>query len=188
MSTPNRSICVYCSSRDALPDSHFDQARRLGTAIGERGDRLVWGGGRVGLMGEVARAVRDAGGETFGVIPESMTDREIADYEAHKLIVTETMRQRKERMDHEADVFIVLPGGFGTLEELAEVLVLRILHYHDRPIILVNADGFYDPLLALFDHYVQTGMASQKHRDIVQVVQDANDCYRLIDAYTPAEA
>lgn len=180
MAESPRSVCVYCSSTDGLDPRFVEQARRMGTLIGQRGDRLVWGGGRVGLMGEVARAARQAGAETFGVIPESMTDVEVADYEA-ELVITETMRQRKHRMDQEADAFVVLPGGFGTLEELAEVLVLRILKYHDRPIVIVNIDGFYDPLVQLFDHFVDHGVARRRYLDLVHVVEDVEAVYGLID-------
>lgn len=156
-------LAVYCSSSNDIDPSHFEVAREIGTRLAAAGHTLIWGGGRVGLMGEVARAVHAGGGEVVGVIPESMMDVEIAYHEADELIVTQTMRERKRIMDERSDAFIVLPGGFGTLEELVEMLVLRILDYHDRPIVLLNPDGFYDPLLALFDHFVEHRFAKPKH-------------------------
>lgn len=177
-----KNICVYCSSSNDLnPDWHA-LATDLGTLIGQHGDRLVWGGGRVGLMGDVARATREAGGQTFGVIPESMTDKEIADYDSTELVITKTMRERKQLMDEKADAFVVLPGGFGTLEELVEVHVLKILGYHNRPIVMVNPDGFYDPLRELFDHFVEQGMAKPKHLAMLHWANHAAEVYELLRA------
>ncbi len=176
-----RNVCVFCASSNHVGPQFFEAARRLGTIIGQRGDTLIWGGGRVGLMGEVARAVRAAGGRIVGVIPESMTSVEIAFHEADELIVTETMRQRKGLMDEKADAFVVLPGGFGTLEELSEIMVLRILGYHHRPVVLVNAQGFYDPLLKLFDHFVAANFARPSHLEHLHVVREPEQAYDYID-------
>jgi len=172
-----RSICVYCSSSDQIDPAYRQPARRLGQIIAEQGDKLVYGGGSVGLMGEVARAVHAHKGKVVGVIPQSLTSDEIAYHNADELIVTETMRERKQIMDDRADAFVVLPGGFGTLEELAEILVLKNLGYTDRPLIVVNMDGFYDPLIELFNHFVEHGFVKPKHRAMIAFVQTVQDVY-----------
>ncbi|MEM9346415.1 MAG: TIGR00730 family Rossman fold protein [Planctomycetota bacterium] len=176
-----KSICVYCSSSDHIDDAYRGPARQLGRLIAEHGDQLVYGGGSVGLMGECARAVHEHGGKVVGVIPESLSTVEIAYHNADELIVTETMRERKQIMDDRADAFVVLPGGFGTLEELAEILVLKILGYTDRPLIVVNPDGFYDPLIELFNHFIEHQFAKPKHLRLVSFVETVDGVYGLID-------
>ena len=176
-----KSICVYCSSSDKIDPAFRPPAIRLGKLIAEHGDALVYGGGSVGLMGEVARSVHEHGGKVVGVIPESLTTAEIAYHNADELIVTETMRERKQIMDERADAFVVLPGGFGTLEELAEILVLKILGYTDRPLIVVNPDGFYDPLHVLFQHFVDHGFAQPKHLAMVKFVEDVEAVHGVIE-------
>lgn len=175
-----RSICVYCSSSDHIDDAFRVPAKAMGKLIAEHGDQLVYGGGSVGLMGDCARAVHEHGGKVVGVIPESLSTVEIAYHNADELIVTETMRERKQIMDDRADAFVVLPGGFGTLEELAEILVLKILGYTDRPLIVVNPDGFYDPLIELFNHFVQHQFAKPKHLELVTFVGAVDEVYGVI--------
>jgi hypothetical protein len=177
-----RSICVYCGSSEDIDPAYRQAAKKLGKLIGEQGDQLVYGGGSVGLMGDCARAVHEHGGKVVGVIPESLSTVEIAYHNADELIVTDTMRERKQIMDDRADAFVVLPGGFGTLEELAEILVLKILKYTDRPLIIVNPDGFYDPLIELFNHFVEHKFAQPKHLLLVSFVDLVEDVYSLIDA------
>jgi len=145
------TVCVYCSSSNAISDAYPPVAESLGRGIARRNCSLIYGGGRVGLMGVVARAVHDEGGRVVGVIPERLKAREgIASEVADDLVVTDTMQERKRRMFTSADAFVVLPGGFGTLEEFLEVLTLKQLGYHGRPIALINTDGFFDPLLRFF--------------------------------------
>jgi uncharacterized protein (TIGR00730 family) len=133
------SVCVFCASAGGLPEEYRQAARELGRELAVRGHRLVYGGGNVGLMGEVARSVHEHGGTVVGVIPQGLVDRELAYDPADELLVTGTLRERKAEMDARADAFVALPGGFGTLEELLEVLTLRQLRLHDRPIV---AQGF----------------------------------------------
>lgn len=178
-----KTICVYCSSSDTVDDVFFDTARKLGTLIGQRGDTLVFGGGRIGLMGELARAVHAAGGRVVGIIPESMRDDEVDYTDADELIWTDHMRTRKQAMDDRADVFVALPGGLGTLEELAEILVLKQLRYHAKPVAILNADGFYDPLLNLFDHMIDASFAKEKVRNLWHVCETAEGVYAVVDGY-----
>ncbi|MGB1124103.1 MAG: TIGR00730 family Rossman fold protein [Phycisphaeraceae bacterium] len=176
-----KSICVYCGSSEDIDPAYRQAAKDLGRLIAEHGDQLVYGGGSVGLMGDCARAVHEFGGKVVGVIPESLSSVEIAYHNADELIVTQTMRERKQIMDDRADAFVVLPGGFGTLEELAEILVLKILNYTDRPLIVVNPDGFYDPLIELFNHFVDKQFAKTKHLALVSFVDAVEDVYGLIN-------
>ena len=177
-----RSICVYCGSSEDIDPVYRQAAKDLGRLIAEQGDQLVYGGGSVGLMGDCARAVHEFGGRVVGVIPESLTSAEIAYHNADELIVTNTMRERKQIMDDRADAFVVLPGGFGTLEELAEILVLKILGYTDRPLIVVNPDGFYDPLHELFEHFVEHEFAKPKHLELVTFVSTVAEVYGVIES------
>ena len=161
---------MYCSSSAAVDARHVAAAQALGHGLGERGDTLVWGGASVGLMGEVARAARAAGGRTIGVIPESLVAREIADHDADELVVTRDMGERKAEMARRADAFVALPGGFGTLEEVLEQLTLRLLRVHDKPVVLVDVDGFWQPLLALFEHLYAERFARPESRAAYAVV------------------
>jgi uncharacterized protein (TIGR00730 family) len=141
------SVCVFCASSEAVGAEHRAVAAALGRGIAERGWRLVYGGGGIGLMGEAARAAMAAGGQVLGVIPHRLATREVALPEVTELVRTDTMRERKHRMDTESDAFVVLPGGIGTLEELVEIVTLKLLGYHDRPIVLLDPDGYWTPLL-----------------------------------------
>jgi len=164
------AVCVYCASSNHVDPLYFDDARALGRLLAEAGHPLVYGGGKVGLMGEVARAIHAHGGKVIGVIPSTMTGVEIAYHDADELIITDTMRQRKQIMEDRADAFITLPGGFGTLEEISEMIVGRLLGFHDKPIVLLNSHGFYDPLLTLFDHFIKHRFAKPEHLGAFTVV------------------
>lgn len=178
------TICVYCSSSNLVHQKYVAAANKLGRLLGERGDTLAYGGGDVGLMGVTARAVHAHGGKVFGVIPEALKQREGVAYDvADELIVTETMQERKARLFTRAEAFVVLPGGFGTLEELMEVLTLKQLGYHHKPIALVNTDGFFDPLLALFEHFYAECYAPERARHLYHIAPDPADALAYIDAY-----
>ena len=176
-----KSICVFCSSSNDVDRVYFDLAQDLGRRIADAGCDLVWGGGDIGLMGALARAAQQEGGKVIGVIPDSLADREIAYRQADELIVTADMRQRKQTMEQRADAFIALPGGFGTLEELLEIVTLRLLGYHDKPIVLINADGFYDRLLGFIDHLYAQRFAREKYRRHLMVSQSVEGAMSLVD-------
>jgi cytokinin riboside 5'-monophosphate phosphoribohydrolase len=175
------SVCVFCSSAGGLPEAYRSAARDLGAELARRGHRLVYGGGRVGLMGEVARAVHEHGGTVTGVIPQGLVDRELAYQAADELLVTGTMRERKAEMDARADAFVALPGGFGTLEELLEVLTLRQLRLHDRPVVLVNVAGYWDPFLAMAQDMVDQGFAPMGEGTLFQVAKTAAEAVELAE-------
>lgn len=169
---PVFSVCVYCGSRHGNQTAYAAAAHALGRAIGERGWQLVYGGGKVGLMGEIADATLAAGGRVVGVIPTSLKEREVGHAGLHELHVVPTMHLRKQMMAERAQVFIALPGGIGTLEELYEVWTWRQLGYHDQPIGLLNTDGYYDALLRFMSHTVEQGFLSSAQHSVLQVGQD----------------
>lgn len=185
----SRHICVYCSSSNVVDGAYFSVAEAMGRLLAARGDTLVYGGGAVGLMGALARSVHVHGGRVFGVIPEALKGREGVAYDlADELIVTETMQERKAIMYTRADAFVVLPGGFGTLEEFMEVLTLKQLRYHDKPIALVGTNGFYDPLVELFEHFFRERFAHEQHRRLFHLAADPSDALAYVDAYVPVPA
>ena len=159
-SASSLSICVYCGSRAGIRPAYQALALALGTAIGQRGWQLVYGGGRAGLMGLVADATLAAGGRVIGVIPESLMQLEVGHVGLSELHVVQTMHQRKQKMAECADAFIAMPGGIGTFEELFEVWTWRHLGYHQRPLGLLDAEGFWAPMLAFLQHAVAEGFMS----------------------------
>ena len=158
------AICVYCAS-GPVPDSYLALATELGTALGAGGHTLVSGGGNVSMMGAVARATRAAGGHTIGIIPKALVQREVADLDADELVITDTMRQRKQQMEDRADAFITLPGGIGTLEELFETWTAGYLGMHRKPVVLLDPDGHYTPLLDWLQTLTESGFVSTSALD-----------------------
>ncbi|MGB3313896.1 MAG: TIGR00730 family Rossman fold protein [Albidovulum sp.] len=154
-----KSVCVYCGARPGRRAAYAEAAREVGTLLAANGWRLVYGAGDVGLMGEVARAAQWAGGETFGVIPTHLMEMEVGKRDLSTFVVTETMHERKKVMFMNADAVVVLPGGGGSLDEFFEVLTWRQLGLHDKPIILLNTEGYWDKLIGLIDHIIAEGFA-----------------------------
>lgn len=180
-------ICVYCSSSSAVDSVYTEAARALGARLAARGDTLVYGGATVGLMGVVARSVHAGGGRVIGVIPQQLVEKELAYREADELVITRDLRARKAEMDGRAEAFIALPGGFGTLEELLEVLTLRQLHFHERPIILLNTAGFYEPLIALFEHLYRERFAKPA-RELYHLAAKVDEVFAYLESYQPVPA
>jgi hypothetical protein len=167
--------------------AHVQAARQTGQIIGQRGWQLVYGGGRVGLMGVVADAVLASGGRVVGVIPRKLREREVGHNELTEIHVVDTMHQRKQMMAERADAFLALPGGIGTLEELFEVWTWRQIGYHDQPIGLLNVAGFYDGLLAFMQSTVNGGFLDQNQLDGIHVSNNAAELLgRLHDASVKA--
>lgn len=157
MNTPAFSICVYCGSRPGNQPEFTTIAQQVGSWIGAHGGQLVYGGGCNGLMGTVADAALAAGGSVIGVIPKALVDKEQAHHGCTELLIVETMHERKRIMAERADAFIALPGGIGTFEEFFEVWTWRQLGYHDKPVGLLNMNGYYDSLLAFLQSSVDSG-------------------------------
>ena len=166
------SLCVYCGSRPGERPEYADAARRVGTSIGDRGWELVYGGGRAGLMGIVADAALAAGAPVFGVIPQSLMNREVGHAGLTELHVVETMHERKLMMAERADAFIALPGGIGTFEEIFEVWSWGQLGYHDKPLGLLNTAGYYDALIAFMGQTVAQGFVASPQHALLQVEAD----------------
>ncbi|AMO21604.1 LOG family protein [Ramlibacter tataouinensis] len=167
--TPAFSLCVYCGSRTGRVQEFKDLAVELGRWIGERGGQLVYGGGNAGLMGLVADATLAAGGTVIGVIPQALVEREHAKRDCTQLFVVDNMHERKRLMAEHSEAFLALPGGIGTLEEFFEVWTWRQLGYHDKPIGLLNANGYYDPLLAFLHAGIQAEFMSDWLMDLIRV-------------------
>ncbi|MFO1339309.1 MAG: TIGR00730 family Rossman fold protein [Burkholderiaceae bacterium] len=166
------SVCVYCGSKFGGSPAYLAAAQSLGRLIGERGWRMVYGGGNVGLMGATADAAMAAGAEVVGVIPERLLQLEVGHRHLTELHVVTTMHERKRLMAELATVFVALPGGIGTFEELFEVWTWRHLGYHDQPIGLLNVEGFYDPLLAFMHHTRQAGFIDAHQQAMLTVDTD----------------
>ena len=171
------SLCVFCGSKCGDNRAYETEARRLGNLMAKRGVRLVYGGGRIGLMGVVADAVSAGGGDVVGIIPEFLLHLEVGNDQAGELIVTDTMHTRKAKMYEMSDAAIVLPGGIGTMDETIEVMTWKQLRQHDKPIVVMNVDGYWDPFVALIDSIVDGGFAHPKIRDLISVVAGADDVF-----------
>jgi len=172
------AVCVFCASSRTLDHRWLELARQVGSALAAAGHRLVSGGGRVGMMGTVAAGARSAGGDTLGVIPESMISWEVADTDSAELLVTEDMAARKSLMIARSDAFLVLPGGLGTLDELFEVWTTGMLGPHGKPVVLLDVEGFYTGLLDWLRGLVPAGFVRGEALDylvVVHTVEDALD-------------
>lgn len=170
---PAFSVCVYCGSRTGHDPAWAEQARYVGRWIAAHGGQLVYGGGRNGLMGIVADAALEAGGEVIGIIPEALVAKEFAHRGCTELLVVQTMHERKRLMAERADAFLALPGGIGTLEEFFEVWTWRQLGYHDKPVGLLNHRGYYDELLKFLQHLVAQQFMGPWQMDLIAVDDDA---------------
>lgn len=173
MNTPAFSLCVYCGSRPGADAQYAQAAHAVGQWIGERGGRLVYGGGRNGLMGLVADATLTAGGTVLGIIPQALVEREWAHTDCTELVVVNTMHERKQRMADAADAFVALPGGIGTFEEFFEAWTWRQLGYHDKPVGLLNVAGYYDGLNAFLAHTVASGFINNGQMSLIRVDSNA---------------
>ncbi|MDH7451640.1 TIGR00730 family Rossman fold protein [Luteimonas composti] len=183
-----RSICVYCGSNSGGKPVYTERAMRLGERIAREGLQLVYGGGNVGLMGVVADAVLQAGGEVVGVIPEQLVNWEVAHKGLTRLEVVGSMHERKMRMFDLADAFVALPGGFGTLDEMFEMLTWRQLGIGDKPCAFLDVDGFYQPLVAMIDHMVQERFLHAAQRADLWHGEDIDAMFAWMRNYAPASA
>lgn len=182
-----RSVCVYCGSSGRVAEAYRQAARDLGTEIGRRGMRLVYGGGRVGLMGIVADAALAAGAEVVGIIPEHLQTKEVGHQTLSELVVVDGMHTRKRMMVERSDAFVMLPGGLGTLDEAFEILTWRQLGLHDKPVVVHNAEGYWDRFLDLVDHLIAEGFAREENRRLFAVAASVDEVFeRLAEAPPPA--
>lgn len=173
-------VCVFGASSADVRPPHHDMARALGTWIGARGHTLVWGGCKLGLMQVVGAAVHEAGGRVVAVLPRFLAERDIAFDAADELVVTETMAERKRHMRQQADAFVALPGGVGTWDEIIEVLALKKLERIATPIVLANVEGYFDPLLEMFERSVEQRFNPPDFAELFDVVEDFEDLQRVL--------
>ncbi len=183
-----QNVCVYCGSSPGARPIYADAAGQLGALLAREGIGLVTGGGKVGLMGVVADAVLDAGGEAVGIIPQALLDREVGHRGLTELVVVQTMHERKALMATRADAVIALPGGLGTLEEITEMLTWAQLGIHAKPCGLLNVAGYYDALVAFLDHAVTERFIRQPHREMLTVCSDSEALLAGLRAHTPPTA
>ena len=170
-----KSVCIYCGSSAGASPAYAEAARRLGRELGEQRVQLVYGGGRIGLMGVAADAALAAGGQVIGVIPDHLQLRERGHHGVTELRVVGSMHERKNVMFELSDAFIILPGGYGTLDEAFEMLTWRQLRLHDKPVLFANIDGYWDPLKGLIDHFIREGFAQETSRRLFIFVDKAED-------------
>ena len=184
-----RNLCVFCGSSGGRDPVYLDTARHVGRLLARQGIGVVYGGGRIGMMGAVAEAALAAGGRVIGIIPEVLMRKEVAFDGLTELRVVRSMHERKQMMADEADGFLALPGGFGTFEEFCEILTWAQLGIHANPCGLLNVAGYYDPLLAMFDRAVAEGFLRERHRALVLSAADPVTLLEMMSRYeaSPAE-
>ncbi len=180
-----KRLCVFCGSSPGARPGYRKAARQLGRTLAAKGIGLVYGGANVGLMGELAHSVIDAGGEVIGVIPQSLVDKEVAFTKLLDLRVTESMQQRKAQMAELADGFIAMPGGLGTLDELFEILTWAQLGIHQKPSGLLNVEGYFDPLLAILDAAVAERFLKPAHRSMLIVEHNPDRLLDRLEEFAP---
>lgn len=183
-----RSVCVFCGSSSRAKDVYFEAARRTGRAIARRGLRLVYGGASVGLMGALADAALEAGGEVVGVIPQALVDREVAHTGLTEQHVVESMHDRKALMSELAGGFLALPGGLGTLDELFETLTWAQLGFHRKPVALLNVEGYFDDLLRFCDRAAADGFLHPAHRGMILSGADPDQLLDAMQRFVPSDA
>ncbi|MBD3349923.1 MAG: TIGR00730 family Rossman fold protein [Candidatus Lokiarchaeota archaeon] len=181
------NLCVFCSSSSKVSKKYKEETAHLGTLIGKKKHCLIYGGGNVGLMGILARNVHDNGGKIIGIIPKAIADYGIVYKDADELIVTTSMSERKQKMTKKADAFIILPGGFGTLEELFEVLTLKQLQYESKAIVIVNINHFYDKMFDFFEKIFEEKFAKSQFKELYHVAENVDGAIKYITNYQTQE-
>jgi cytokinin riboside 5'-monophosphate phosphoribohydrolase len=179
------SVTVFCGSSDHADPKYYEAAREVGAKLAHRGWRLVYGGGSVGLMGVLARAVLDAGGHVTGVIPRTLLEWGVGERKVTELIVTDGLRDRKAIMDERGDAFVALPGGLGTLEEVLEVMTLKQLGYHRKAVAVLDLDGYFDPLWRQIQRGIDERFIRAEYLDIWYPAPDVDALLRYLEAYEP---
>ena len=176
------SLCVYCGSHEGFNGAFREAATELGGLLAERGVRLVFGGGGIGLMRVIADAVLDRGGEVVGVVPAHLRHVELGHPNLKELHVVDSMHERKQMMFELADAFAILPGGLGTLDEAIEIVTWKQLRLHDKPVVLVDHEGYWAPLRELIRHVIENGFAARESADLLSVVPNVAAIFPAIEA------
>ncbi len=181
------NICVFSSSSNAIDDCYFKKAEALGQLMGERNHTLINGAGNVGLMQSTTTGIKKSNGKAIGIIPQKMMEYRLASSDLDEVIVTKDMQERKHKMREMSDAFIALPGGFGTLEEILEVITLRQLSYHHKPIVFINTNNFFDYLFKQFEVFYSQDFTKEIYRNLYFVTKDVNEAVNYIENYQPKE-
>jgi uncharacterized protein (TIGR00730 family) len=180
-----QTVTIYCSSSSALAAHFYIAGAELGRAIAANQWKLIYGGNSVGLMKTVADAVRAAGGKVIGVTPRIFVDKGIGDHSCEELIVTDCMRDRKHELEQRGDAFIALPGGLGTFEEIFEIIVGRQLAFHNKPVVLLNVGGYWNPMLAMIDSAIEQKFIKPKARELFFVAENVPQTMQYLRSYIP---
>ncbi len=181
------TICVYCSSSNYLPEKFYQFSQEFGEKIGQNNYDMVYGGTNVGMMGVIANNAIKNGAKVVGVIPERIASFGLSHPELAQVVVTKDMRERKATMEKYADIFVALPGGFGTFEEIFEILVAKQLGYHNKPVIFFNFDGFYDNMLKMFETLYSNNFAKEEMKSLYYIANSIDDMYEYLKSYKPQE-
>jgi uncharacterized protein (TIGR00730 family) len=183
--TDIHSLAVFCGSRVGIDPAYAKAGRILGAGMAQAGVRLVYGGGRIGIMGVVADAVIAGGGSVLGVIPQFLTEMEVAHQGVSEMVVTDSMHVRKTRLYTESDAFLIMPGGLGTFDEAFEIITWKQLKLHDKPIMVCDVAGWGAPFVALIDHAIAQGFADPKCRDLFEVIDGADAVLQRLETLKP---
>ncbi len=179
--TKGKYLCVYCGASERVEPVYYEAAETLGKLIATNGFNMVYGGGRLGLMGRVSNSVVEHGGLVVGVTTEQLDEREGVQRGLHELHVVDTMHTRKLKMSEKADAFIIMPGGYGTLDEFFEILTWKQLNLHQKPIIIANINNYWDPLISLFNHIIETDFARKEHAEFLHVASTVEEAIGLAE-------
>lgn len=178
-----KAICVFCSSSSALDKKYYETAKNLGKLIAQNGYNLVHGGGKIGLMGVISEAVQSHNGKVIGVLPDRLNIDGIASETDDEIIITKDMADRKTEMRKRSEAFIALPGGFGTLEEILEVITLKQLKYHKKPIVILNSDDYYEPLIKMFEQFYKQSFAKEDFKKFYFIAKNPIEAIEYIKNY-----
>jgi len=183
----SKNVCVFSSSSNTLDESFYQDAREIGILLAQNGMNLVYGGSCVGMMYETAKEVKKNGGRVFGVMPKRLYDFGVASAECDEFFLTDDMRDRKAKLDELSDSVVALAGGFGTLEELSEMIVQKQLGYNNKAIVILNTNGFYDNMIKFFDDIVKNSFARSESRELYYVAQTPQEAIQYLKNYIPSD-
>lgn len=182
-----KNICVYCSSSNYLDDKFYKLGYEFGKQIAIKGHNLVYGGSTCGLMGKVAQGVLDNGGKVTGIIPRAIMEKGVVNPEASEVIISNDMNDRKQLMEEKADIFVALPGSFGTMDEIFQVIVTKQLSYHKKGIIFIDIDDYYKPLFAMIENFYTYGFAKDFNRELYFITDNIDDAISYCNTYQEKE-
>lgn len=176
-----QSVCVFCGAQNAVPQQHLDLAKKFGNDLAKNGRKLVYGGGDCGLMGAVANGALEEKGEVIGVFPRSLSRIEVEHQTLTKMYLVDTMHERKQIMYDHSSVFVILPGGFGTMDEMFEVITWKQIGVHNKPVVILNHEGYWNPLKELMENIIEKGFAKPNTREFYRYVDTHEELYNVLE-------